>query len=40
MKQLIIGIAALFGFHVGNVVAAQWMPLDEAEDRLRIRTNI
>ena len=39
MKQLIIGITVVLAFHVGNVEAAQWMPLDEAEDRLRIRTN-
>ncbi len=39
MKQLIIGITVVLAFHVGNVEAAHWMPLDEAEDRLRIRTN-
>ena len=39
MKQLIICITVVLAFHVGNVEAAQWMPLDEAEDRLRIRTN-
>jgi hypothetical protein len=39
MKQLIIGITVVLAFQVGNVEAAQWMPLDEAEDRLRIRTN-
>jgi hypothetical protein len=39
MKRLIIGITVLVAFHVGNVEAAQWMPLDEAEDRQLIRTN-
>jgi len=39
MKQLIIGITVVLAFHVGNVEAAQWMPLDEAEDRPQIRTN-
>ena len=39
MKILIIGITFLVAFHVGNVEAAQWMPLDEAEDRQLIRTN-
>ena len=39
MKQLIIGITVVLAFHVGNVEAAQWMPLDEAEDRPLIRTN-
>ena len=39
MKQLIIGITVVLAFHVGNVEAAQWVPLDEAEDGQRIRTN-
>ena len=39
MKQLIIGITVVLAFHVGNVEAAQWVPLDEAEDGHRIRTN-
>ena len=39
MKILIIGITFLVAFHVGNVEAAEWMPLDEAEDRQLIRTN-
>ena len=39
MKRLIIGITVLVACHVGNVEAAQWMPLDEAEDRQLIRTN-
>ena len=39
MKQLILGIAVALAFHVGNVEAAQWMPLDQAEDRQLIRTN-
>ena len=39
MKQLILGIAVALAFHVGNVEAAQWMPLDQVEDRQLIRTN-
>ena len=39
MKELIIGITVVLAFHVGNIEAAQWMPLGEAEDRQLLRTN-
>jgi hypothetical protein len=39
MKQLIAGITIVLAFHVGNIEAAQWMPLDQAEDRQLIRTD-
>mgnify|MGYP003975241051 FL=1 len=39
MKQLIVGITVVLAFHVGNIDAAQWVPLDQAEDRQLIRTN-
>ena len=41
MKQLILGIAVALAFHVGNVEAWQWVPLDQvySKGRQLIRTN-